>query len=185
MTKAETVKIFAVLTAAYPRFDTFKNKESLRPVVGLWNEMLADIPFSVVELAVKKLILESPYPPTIADVRKRAVEIMTPPEDQIDGVEAWGEVMRAIKHYGYYREAEAMESMSPKAAKVAKYMGWQEICHSEQTGVIRGQFLKMYEIVANRERQDRLLPLDMREEIQRLAEGMDMKMIEGGKNDEK
>src|SRR5690606_10640790 len=129
-------------------FDTFKNKEELRPIVDLWAEMLADIPFPVVQMAVKKLILESPYPPTIADVRKRVAEIMTPPEDQINASEAWGEVMRAIRHYGYYQEAEALASMSPRAAKVARLMGWQEICHSERPDVVRGQFLKMYETVA-------------------------------------
>ncbi len=179
MTKSETSMIFSVLTAAYPRFDTFKDKEEARPVVELWAEMLADIPFSVVELAVKKLVLESPYPPTIADVRKRAVEIMTPPEDRIDAAEAWGEVIRAMRFYGYYQEKEALESMSPRVARVVKYMGWQEICLSDQPGVARGQFLKMYQQVAEREQKERLLPDVMRKEMQRIADGMNVKLITG------
>lgn len=178
MKKTETVQLLAVVNAAFP------NMQVTEAMVSLWHELLGDLDFGIAKMAVKKLILESPYPPTIADVRKRAVEITTLPEERIDASEAWGEVMKAIRFYGYYREAEAMESMPPMVAKVAKYMGWQEICHSERPDVVRGQFLRMYETVANREKQDRLLPVAMRDEIRRLAEGMSMKMIEEGPESE-
>lgn len=174
MKKTETVQMMAVINAAFP------NMQVTEAMVSLWHELLRDLSFDIAKMAVKKLILESPFPPTIADVRKRAVEIMTPSEDKIDASEAWGEVITAISFYGYYRESEALASMSPRTAKVAKYMGWQEICTSERPDVVRGQFLKMYETVANREKQDRLLPAAMRDEIQRLAEGMSIKMIEEG-----
>ena len=178
MTKGEVAKLLAVLAASYPKFEVDDLK------VQIWYEMLGDLDYSVASLAVKKLIMQNTFPPTIADVRKRAAEIMTPPEDQINASEAWGEVMRAIRHYGYYQEAEALASMSPRAAKVARLMGWQEICHSERPDVVRGQFLKMYETVANREKQDRLLPVAMRDEIQRLAENMSIKMLEEGPENE-
>jgi len=175
--KTETVQLLAVVNAAFP------NMQVTEVMVSLWHELLKDLDFKIAKLAVKKLILESPFSPTIADVRKRAIEIMTPPENRINASEAWGEVMDAIQYIGYYRQKDALESMSPITAKVIKYMGWQEICLSERPDVVRGQFLKMYEIVANRERQDRLLPAAMKEEIQRLANGMSMRMIEEGSKD--
>jgi hypothetical protein len=182
MTEKEVVKLFVLLTAAYPRFDTFSDPEKTRPVIKLWAEMLADIPYEVVEVAVKKFILESSYPPTIAEIRKQAMEIATSPEDKIGSAEAWGEVERAIRLYGYYNEAEALKSMSPQTAKVVKYIGWREICLSEEPGVVRGQFLKMYEQLQERERKEALLPPDLKNEIQQISQQRAIKALESGTN---
>jgi hypothetical protein len=182
MTRTETIKLFAIFTAAYPRFDTFQNPQALKPVIELWTEMLADVPYPIVEAAAKKLILESPFPPTISDMRKQIVDITTDPADRIDGASAWGEVVQAIREYGYYRAEEALASMSPRVAKVARMIGWQEICTCEEPGVIRGQFIKMYDTYAAREKQEALLPGALHDVIQRIGiEGRKFKLIEGGK----
>jgi hypothetical protein len=182
MTKTETIKLFTIFTAAYPRFDSFKNAEALKPVIELWTEMLADVPYPVVETAAKKLILESPYPPTISDIRKQVVEITTDPADRIDGATAWGEVAKAIREYGHYNPEEAMESISPRAVKVARMIGWKELCTCEEPGVIRGQFIKMYDAYTAREKQDALLPDQLFGIIQQIgAKGRKLKLIEGGK----
>lgn len=172
MTKTDTVKLLAVISAAFPSIQVTE------ATVALWHELLGDMDLNLALTAAKKLILESPYPPTIADIRKRAVEIMTPPEDQVDAAGAWGEVMKALRFYGYYRETEALESMSPRVAKVVKYIGWREICLSEEPGVIRGQFLKMYAQVTEREQKEQLLPASLKETIQKLANEMNVKMLE-------
>lgn len=178
MTQNETARILAVIAAANPRFQVDEKGMTLK----VWHELLGDLDYNIVQLAVKKLILEMPYPPAIADVRKRAVEVMTPPEDRIDASEAWGEVMQAIRLYGYYREAEALKSMSPKAAKVVRWMGWREICLSEEPGVVRGQFLKMYQQVAEREQKERLLPYEIRDDIRKISERFSsLKLIKGEK----
>lgn len=172
MKKTETVQLLAVVNAAFP------NMQVTEATVKLWHELLGDLDFNLAIAATKKLILESPYPPTIADIRKRAAEIMTPQEEMIDAAGAWGEVVRAVRKYGYYCEAEALESMSPQVAKVVRYIGWREICLSEEPGVVRGQFLKMYHQVTEREQKMRLLPQSLRDEIQKLAGHM--KFITGG-----
>lgn len=182
MTEKEVVKLFVLLTAAYPRFDTFSDPEKTRPVIKLWAEMLADIPYEVAEVAVKKFILESSYPPTIAEIRKQAIEIATSPEDKIGPAEAWGEVERAIRLYGSYMEEEALSSMSPAVARVVKYIGWREICLSEEPGVVRGQFLKMYQQLQERERKEALLPPDLKNEIQQISQQRAIKALESGTN---
>lgn len=164
MTKGEVAKILAVLAAAFPKLEVDDLK------VHVWHEMLSDIDYAVANIAIKKLLLESPYPPSIADIRKRAVEILTPEEEKIDAAEAWGEVERAMRFYGYYREAEALESMSPRVAKVARWMGWRDICLSEEPGVVRGQFLKMYQQVTEREQKEKLLPERLKADIKMLSE---------------
>lgn len=172
MTKIETAKLLAVLAAAFPRFEVDDLK------VQVWHEMLGDLDYSLANLAIKKLILESTFAPAIAEVRKAVAEILTP--NGMTAAEGWGEVERAIRIYGCYRETEALESMSPSVAKVVKYIGWQNICLNEELGVVRGQFLKMYAQVAGREQKELLLPADLRQGIQRLAGMMDMKAIAGG-----
>ena len=175
MTKGETAKLLAVLAASYPKFDVDDLK------VQVWHEMLGDLDYKLVQVAVQKLILESPYPPAISDVRKRAMEIMTPPEEKIDAAEAWGEVEQAIRYFGSYREVEALASMSPRVAKVVRWIGWREICLSEEPGVVRGQFLKMYQQVTEREQKEKLLPKNLQNEIQKIAGKMNIKVIAGGK----
>jgi len=177
MTLNETSRILSIIAAAYPRFQVDKAGLTLQ----VWHEMLGDLDYRIVQMAVQKLILENPFPPAIADVRKQAAEITTPKGEQLDPAEAWGEVEKAIRHYGSYREEEALASMSPAVAKVAKYMGWREICLSEEPGVVRGQFLKMFSQVQEREKKEALLPEKLKNDIAMLANKHDFKLIEGGK----
>ncbi|MDE4542283.1 replicative helicase loader/inhibitor [Thermoanaerobacterium sp. R66] len=177
MTLNETSRILSIIAAAYPRFQVDRAGLTLQ----VWHEMLGDLDYRIVQMAVQKLILENPFPPAIADVRKLASEISTPKEEQLDPAEAWGEVEKAIRYFGSYREEEALASMSPAVAKVAKYMGWREICLSEEPGVVRGQFLKMFSQVQEREKKEALLPENLKNDIAMLANKHDFKLIEGGK----
>ncbi len=163
MTKSEIAKLLAVLAASYPKFEVDDLK------VQVWHEMLGDLDYSIASMAIKKLIMQNTFPPAIAEVRKAAA-VLTGPE-QVSGSEAWGEVIMAIRNYGYYREEEALASMSPTTARVVRYMGWREICMSEEpTGVLRGQFLKMYEQVTEREQKEKLLPERLKADIKMLSE---------------
>ena len=162
MTKSEVAKLLAVIAAAYPKFEVDDLK------VQVWHEMLGDLEYKMASLAIAKLIQESTFPPSIAEIRKAANDILHP--EQTTGTQAWGEVIRAIRNYGVYREEEALASMSPRTAYVVKCMGWREICMAEELGVIRGHFLKMYQQVAEREQKEQLLPPAMRREIKQIAQ---------------
>jgi len=172
MTKGEVAKLLVVLAASYPKFEVDDVK------VQVWYEMLGDLDYAVASMAVKKIIMQNTFPPAIAEVRKAVTELMNP--EQVTSSEAWGEVTRAIRNYGYYREGEALASMSPTTAQVVRYMGWREICMSEDIGVIRGQFLRMYEQIATREQEKQLLSTTMQTEIKKLAKKYDIRLIEGG-----
>lgn len=172
MTKGEIAKLLAVLAAAYPKFEANDVK------VHVWHEMLGDLDYAVVSMAVKKLIMQNTFPPAIAEVRKVAAELTNP--ENLTSSEAWGEVTSAIRNYGYCREGEALASMSPTTAQLVRYMGWREICMSEDIGVICGQFLRMYEQIATREQEKQLLSSAMQTEIKKLADKFNIRLIEGG-----
>ncbi|MGE5328091.1 MAG: replicative helicase loader/inhibitor [Deltaproteobacteria bacterium] len=170
MTKQDMTKIFAILATTYPQFEKlFENKDKLRFTVEIWHKSFNDIDFNIAEIAVQKLILESPYPPTIADLRKQISDITTPKNQALDPADGWGEVTAAIRNFGYYREEEAIKSLSPLTAKVVRYLNWREICLCEEPGIIRGQFMKMFEQIAKRDKQERLLPNDLKGLIQGLS----------------
>jgi hypothetical protein len=52
---------------------------------------------------------------------------------------------------------------------------------SEDPAVIRGQFMKMYEIYTQREKQEALLPQKLKQTIRQIAEGRKLELIEGGR----
>lgn len=173
MTKGEIAKLLAVLAAAYPKFEVDDVK------VQVWYEMLGDLEYSVVNIAIKKIIMLNTFPPAIAEVRKTAIEISN--SINITAAEAWGEVIRAVKKYGHYRAKEAIASMSPATAQVVRCIGWSEICLTEEPGVIRAHFLKMYDQITAREQERQLLPPAMQAEIRKLAKRFEFHMIEGGR----
>jgi hypothetical protein len=172
MTKGEVAKLLVVLAASYPKFEVDDLK------VQVWYEMLGDLDYDVANIAIKKIIMLNTFPPAIAEVRKAAIEISSPMG--LTAAEAWGEVIRAIRDYGYYREKEAMASMSPITAQVVRYLGWREICLSEEPEILRAHFLKMYDQVAAREQEKQLLSPTMQTEIKKIAKKYDLRLIEGG-----
>ena len=52
------------------------------------------------------------------------------------------------------------------------WMGWRDICVSENIDVVRGQFLRMYEIQQRREQERAMLPDDIRGLIDKIGRDM-------------
>lgn len=161
MTKNETSKILAVLAAAFPRFEPDKL------MLDVWHEMLGDLEYTVMQLAAKKCMINSVFPPSIAEVRREAVKIINP--QRKTAAEAWEEVNKVVDKFGYYRQVEAMESLSPVVARAVKSIGFEKICLTENMGVERGQFIKIYEQMDGRDYEEILLPDSMRLQIAGIA----------------
>ena len=171
------MKILTVLSEVYPKFEVNELKSNV------FFELLEDIDYITIKAAAKKHMLISEFPPTIADLRKIATEI-TNPKSQLTAADGWGEVTRLISMYGSCkfdppeRLQKVMESMSEATRMVVKYVGWQNICETENIEVIRGQFMKMYGLVEVREKKKILIPQNLRENIKELGEVGKIKLIE-------
>jgi hypothetical protein len=70
------------------------------------------------------------------------------------GGEAWGEVMREISRTG---SRGSPKFSSPLIGKAVDCIGWNTICQSQNISVERAHFLKIYDSLAERERNDHLL----------------------------
>lgn len=157
MNRAEVIKLITILSINYRNWPGEDKEED---TVLLWESMLADMSFEIGQAAVKMHISRSVYPPTIADIRDAAATITAP--KTIEAIEAWDMITDAIRKYGFYRETEAMESLPEDVAQMAKRFGWRELCLSENVDTLRAQFRMAWETQAKRQREDRLIPHEVK-----------------------
>ena len=163
MTLKDTVRVFAILAAAYPYFyrDIRQDDEQMQITISLWNEMLDEYDVEIVKIALKRLIaIHKEYPPTIGQLLESISTVSghTAP----DADEIWGEIITAIRDYGYYRTTEALESLSPLAYQAVKALDWYTLCKSESPETDRAHFLRIYQAIKVRNDQQYVLPKDVR-----------------------
>ena len=154
MSPAETAKLLTVIAANYQNFTIDETKHAV------WHEMVGDIDYATANMAVKRHMASSKWPPTVADIREQCVGVSG--DETVTAAAAWGELMQAVRRHGYYHEADALASMSPEVRKVAEMITWREINLSENLDVLRGQFLRMYENVRARSAREAIMPPDLR-----------------------
>lgn len=154
MTTHDTIKLFALISASYPREQAFANASPA--MVALWAKLLADIPLAAAEAAIASHVSTSPFPPSIAEIREWAAG---GPGDGA-GADAWGKLMQAVRKYGWCNQAEAKEYLGPEIweAMLRTFPSWLAFCMNENVEAGRAHFLRMWESVAKRERISRMLP---------------------------
>lgn len=168
MTKQEFAVFIATINTAYPKCDLITEVQTT-----LWYEMLGHIDFETAKVALKKYILSNKFPPTIADINTLAADVMNEPLPDAD--EAWGELHKAIRRFGYMEERKALDSMSEPTRKTVERIGFQDICKSpnDQLNTLRAQFNRAYEAECRRTMEYRKLP-----ESARIAQDKIRQMLE-------
>lgn len=202
MTKNETVKLFAIIKALFPRDDAFKN--ATPDMVVAWAEMLADIPFDHAKAAVKAAVSTSPFPPAISEIRDYATRITGP--RRMTAEEAWGAACEAMHTYGLrmvlkdgctqpkkepparfgepvrvqpvYVEYEAKRHLPPEVWAILERMGYADVYRSEAPDVVRGQFMRAWGLHDREATERRVLGGVLPEFVRMLGETMS---LEGGK----
>jgi hypothetical protein len=164
--RVEVIKLIGICSANYRNWPEEGKEEA---VTMLWLKMLEDTPFFIAEAAIEKYIAESVYPPTIADVRARIADITVFREKT--PIEAWGDVKTAIRQFGSYNEKKAMDSLGGVTRKVVEAIGFRTLCLSEDEMADRAHFLKVYDILAKREREDALMLQSTKDTMLRIQNG--------------
>lgn len=115
--------------------------------------ILRDLSDSEFERAVVKIISERVeiYPNTnmLALIREKARI-----EKRITAGEAWGKVLKEIRRVGYAGNPEFNDELIELAVKS---VGWDVICKSNNIGVERAHFLKVYEAFVKRVSEDSVM----------------------------
>lgn len=147
---------------------TEEQKEIMR---NTWYECLKDLNFKLVLEATKQVMIKSPFPPTIADIRKNAVEIVNPTEYK--PLEDWEECHKMMSR-GSIMTQEEFNSHSDICKKFIGSL--QQLRTYAMTDievintVVKSNFLKQYDIAKKQESEDKLLPANARERIKLLQE---------------
>lgn len=149
MNKQDILKAVAPLQLAY---NASLDDARLR----LYVEMLSDIPPSILETAVKKLIMTNKFLPSIAEIREVAYGIkgIISGTAAPDESEVWGEVIKAIQSVGYYGKPKFSHEAITTAVN---NIGWQDICMTTNDGMntLRAQFRRAYQLAAQRQKDNR------------------------------
>ena len=171
MTFEEFGLFASALKTYYPRENLVPNEKALE----LWFKQLEDIPFKVAEIGLQKWVSLNKWSPSIADIRDMSRDLIK--GEIADYGEAWQEVQKAIRYFGFYREDEALDSLTPLTRKAVERLGFKNLCTSENPEASRANFRMIYESLAEREKKETQLPEKLKIIIS------DMKMIEGKEGD--
>lgn len=139
MTKAEALRLVAMLRAAWPR------QEVGQDTAEVYAGMLGDLPFEEAKAAVTRLVQTSRFFPTIAEIRERVAETrcdLDPPEM------AWGEVQNAIRSIGSYHQPLFA---NPAIQHAVNAIGWKQICLDENLSATRARFIDAYKSARHRQ----------------------------------
>ena len=103
MTRQDTLRLMAVLRAAYPSYYTKMSRDDLEAVVSLWTEMMADVPVESALLACKNIIGSrmDTYPPSIGEIRTEALSAGNQqPRDWLSDAEYNRQVISYLETHG-------------------------------------------------------------------------------------
>lgn len=167
MNKQETVQLLAYLKGAYPNWGRTVSDDDAKAMVMVWYDMLGEYDILLIKAAVKGMLSNNEYPPSIAEVIKQLNRI-TETEPPMSEVEAWGMVKKAIRNSTYNSQAEFDKLPEP----IKRTIGTHEILRSwamEESDntdkVIGSQFMRSFRTTLEREREYKALPNDVKQLI--------------------
>ena len=176
MNSQETTQVITLLAGNYDKIAE-KTKEQKQLMINTWQECLGDLDYNLVLQAVKRTIITSPYPPTIHEIRKNAIELVTPTE--ANSLDYWNECYKMICNGAYMTE----EQFRQHSLICQKFLGSTKQLKEYATNtnfnfdVVRSNFFKQYDIIIQREKENKLLPESMKELQQQLVSKFDIKQI--------
>ena len=163
MTRDETIKILMVVQAAYPNY----KPQDKTVAVNVWSEMLADIPYEQVSMAVKAYIQsdKNGFAPSIGEVREKVKNIFAE-EDELNETAAWSLVLKAIRRSTYYSDEEFAKLPPVVQRAVASPRQLREWATLEDVDgktltVIQSNFQRTFRMEQQRERERNKLSPDV------------------------
>ena len=156
------------LIAAYPRDNFIPNEFTF----NLWFKALHDLDYVTLNNAVHAYILSEKFPPTIADIRRMACDMILP-ADEI-AAEEWQRLMKALGQAGSNDALERWQKLPEVTREIvggfSEFREWSLLPVTDLMTVQRPMFIKRFE---ERTRQKRLtapLPVQLRKPERTLEE---------------
>lgn len=156
---------FKILVKAMKAVYSSENFIADKDAFDVWYGLLKDLPYEQANLAIQKYMATEKFPPTIADIRTKATEIITMAEESMSELQAWALVQKAIRNSGYNSEEE-FERL-PEACKIAvgtpaNLREWALMELDQVATVEQSHFIRNYRTALQRMKEDAKLPENMR-----------------------
>ena len=165
MTVNDARKIIAVMLVSYPNFKPIDTEL----MATTWADMLNEYSYEQVSVALKCYITTdtSGFAPSIGQLIDKLITVEQPQE--LNELQAWGLVRKAINNSGYHSEEE-FAKLPPLVQKAVgtpgqlKQWGMSDI-ESIET-VAQSNFMRTYRAVVKREDEVSRMPKEIRQLIQ-------------------
>ena len=147
------------MQTSYPRFYANMTSNELMRACDLWAEMFTNDDTSLVVLAVKNLLQTLEFPPTIADVKKEMAKIVSAVSNEDLATDEWNAIKKALGNsiYGSEEEFEKLPPIAKRFVGSARQLRQWGMSTDFNSDVVKGQFLKQYEALKEREKYLKLL----------------------------
>ena len=157
MTRDETIKILMVIQAAYPNY----KPQDKTVAVNVWTEMLSDIPYEQVSVAVKAYIQTntSGFAPSVGDVREKVRDIFLKSDD-LNETSAWSLAWKAICNSCYHAEEEfaklplVIQRTVHSPAQLREWALMEDI-DGNTISVLQSNFQRTFRVEQQREREQK------------------------------
>lgn len=143
-------------------------------------DLLGDLPAELLQLAARRVLAEHKYAtfPSVAELRQAAVESSRGEVKELSGAEAWAMASWIAANTdpeldGSFERSCKRAKASPLVVEAVRSMGLLDLCYGkEPVGVIRGQFLKVFDQLQGRDRRAALLPPTVLDQIEARREAL-------------
>ena len=171
MTRYETGQVMNLLTAAYPRYYAGIDEKRSKDALNMWATLFANDDMRIVLAAVRAFIDsdEKGFPPVPGQIKAKMRLILDP--EEMTEMEAWNLVANALKNSAY-GATEEFEKFPPVVKRIVGSPGqlreWGMMDSETVHSVVSSNFQRSYKAVAEKEREYRKLPGEVRDLVQSL-----------------
>ncbi len=173
MADSDIIKIVGVLAACYPHAQI--SSATIDAYVG----MLRDVPLDVLGVAAQQCAVDCKFFPTVAEIRDK-VALLTERE-YLAAADAWATVVSALKSGRFYFSNPTFDD--PMIQRVIDAMDWEELKSSENPMADRAHFIKLYDSLVIRDRQDKKLLPAFQDLRSQLTEAHEPRQLQAGQAD--
>lgn len=161
MDRQEFGQIFAGLSAVFEKIP--QNQACM----NVWFKALEDLDYKAVSAAATRYIQTEHYAPKPADIRELVLSARGALDDAGRSFEI---AMDAVRRFGYARSGAAQKWLDenyPLTGAVVERLGFASICDSpvESRGVLRGQYFKIYQELAEKVKKNAMTSPAVRAQI--------------------
>lgn len=170
MSRDNIIAILGILKTAYPRFYANMTKNEAEETIALWQEMFKDTDIRLLTMSVKRLITHFEYPPTIADIKKEIVKITS---DNDNGIDYWQTTFKMMSNANYMtkEEFETYPDLCKRFfGNVTNLRPYGQMEKDYVLNNIQPRFLKFAENYQKEEKENKMIPQDLKQMINNLAD---------------